>query len=361
VVGNLKGIVCNNGMERLIIDNRARALWEEYERRAEAILARFRHEFTACCFDYEHPRRLQRHTPKRLKSDYPVRCSYLSWGNPENPLVICIGGIVNFAMRFCFLADRLREHFHVVCPDLVGRGLSGWLADGHDYTMETYIEQVRQLLCHLKRRKVIFIGTSLGGSIGIEYCARYPKQVQRLILNDVGPYIPAKRRKRRAETLVRHYAFRTPADLSGKVGVAQINEGPIPEEVRILNTYCQTKWSDSELARVYRHDIRALLTYQREAGNSFVQWEAWDRVDCPVLLIHGMLSDSLLEKTVSRMRKMGRVDIMHVPGTGHAPSLSDMNRIRFIREWLLSRPGRPVEWSALHEGWGERHYSQMPS
>lgn len=336
-------------MERELIHNQARMIWDAYERRIESLMEPLRQNFTECCFDYQHPMRLQRHTPQRFKVGYPVRCSFLSYGNPEKPLVICIGGIVNTSMRFCHVANVILENFHVVCPDFVGRGLSGWLADGHDYNMDTYIEQIRQLLRYLNRRKVIFIGSSQGGSLAIEYCARHPKQVQRLILNDVGPYIPSKRRKRRAETLARHYVFRTPDDLSRKVGAAQKNDGPVPEEVRMLNAYSQTRWSDSEIARVYRHDIRVLLNYQVEAQTSLVQWDAWARLDCPVLLIHGMLSDALLQKTVNRMKKYEKIDIMYVPETGHTPALSDSNQIWFINKWLLSEPGKRFEWSVLNE------------
>jgi len=328
----------------------ARRLWDEYDRKAAEILARHARLFTQRCFDYSHPRRLQRQTPRRFRSDYPVRCSYLSWGSPEKPLVVCIGGIVNTAFRFCSLAEKLSEHFHVVGPDWVGRGFSGWLTDEHDYLIETYVEQIRQLLRHLRRRRVIFIGSSLGGSVAIEYCARYPGQVQCLILNDVGPHIPAKRRKRRAETLARHYVFHSPDELARRVGAAQKNDGFVAEEIRLLNTYCQTVWSDVEMGRIYRHDIRALRAYQQQAQRSLVQWDAWSAVDCPVLLVHGMLSDALLPRTIDRMRTKPCLEIMHVPDCGHTPSLSEPNQIWFINAWLLRTLNGGGEWSVISRG-----------
>jgi pimeloyl-ACP methyl ester carboxylesterase len=114
---------------------------------------------------------------------------------------------------------------------------------------------------------VILLGSSLGGSAAIELAARHPKMVSRLILNDIGPYIPKKRRKRRSQTLARHYVFRDPADLLRKIGASQKNDGPISDDIRFNVTFHQTKWSDEEGGRVYRHDVRALQAFlARRAG-----------------------------------------------------------------------------------------------
>lgn len=328
----------------------ARAAWQEYELKANALLARHTPQMAYCCFAYEHLTKLQRHTPIRFKKQYSVPCSYISWGNPENPLVICIGGIVNTSIRFTPLAEALMGRFHVVSTDWVGRGQSGWLADERDYTMGTYVEQIRQLVRHLGRNKVIFVGSSLGGSVAMTYTARYPRQVQRLVLNDVGPFIPAARRKRRAQTLARHYVFRSPDELSRKVGAAQKNDGPVSEEVRLLNAYAQTVWSESEMGRIYRHDPRAMRTYEQEARKSLVLWHEWSRIHCPVLLLHGMISDALLPHTVKRMKQRSTVEVMHVPETGHTPSLSDPNQIWFIKEWLEDSGGLCREWSVINSG-----------
>ena len=313
---------------------------------AKRVIARFDHQFDLKHFDYLHPTRLQRCHP-RFRKPYPVKVAYTEWGDPVNPIVVCLGGVANTAMRFNYLAADLEHRYRVVSMDWVGRGRSGWMADERDYSLGTYVEQVRQLIDHLGGGPVILLGSSMGGSVGIELAARYPKMVKRLILNDIGPYIPVGRRRRRSQTLARHYVFRDPADLLRKIGASQKNDGPISDDIRFNVTFHQTRWSDEEGGRVYRHDVRALQAYRHDAAHSLDQWNLWKKVRCPVLLIHGMLSDALLAPTIKRMQQNPRVKVMHVPDTGHTPVLSDRNQNWFINQWLLEEMDAS-EWSVLH-------------
>ncbi len=331
------------------IPGRRRVLhdWDEYMALAKRIIARFDHQFDLRHFDYRHPVRLQR-CALRFRKPYPVKVAYTEWGDdPSSPIVVCVGGVANTAMRFNYLAADLESHFRVVCMDWVGRGRSGWMSDETDYSLSTYVEQLKQQIEHLGGGPVILLGSSLGGSAALELAARYPKMVSRLILNDIGPYIPKKRRKRRSQTLARHYVFRDPADLLRKIGASQKNDGPISDDIRFNVTFHQTKWSDEEGGRVYRHDTRALQAYRADAQESLDQWRFWKRIRCPVLLIHGMLSDALLPPTIKRMQRAKGVTVMHVPDTGHTPVLSDRNQNWFIHEWLMDRTDSR-QWSVLH-------------
>jgi pimeloyl-ACP methyl ester carboxylesterase len=330
------------------IPGRRRVLhsWDEYMSLAKRIIERFDQKFDLRHFDYLHPVRLQKSAP-RFRKPYPVKVAFTDWGDVSNPIVVCCGGVANTAMRFNYLASDLEPHFRVICMDWVGRGRSGWMADQRDYSLATYVEQLRQMIDHVGGGPVILLGSSLGGSAAIELTARHPEMVSRLILNDIGPYIPKKRRQRRSQTLARHYVFRDPADLLRKIGASQKNDGPISDDIRFNVTFHQTRWSDEEGGRVYRHDVRALQAFRTDAQESLDQWSLWRKVKCPVLLIHGMLSDALLPPTIKRMKENSKVTVMHVPDTGHTPVLSDRNQNWFIHEWLqdhtLSR-----EWSVLH-------------
>ncbi len=152
---------------------------------------------------------------------------------PLRPLLICLGGVANTAMRFSFLAADLADEFQVICMDWLGRGHSGWLADDSEYTRATYVEQLRQLLAHLDpQRPVHLLGSSMGGSVAMALAARSPRLVEKLVLNDVGPGIPPARRRRRADTLARYYVFRSPEDIARRVGASQKNDGPVSDEIR---------------------------------------------------------------------------------------------------------------------------------
>ena len=329
--------------------------WREYIAVASEVVGRFHGQFRLRHFDYEHPTRLQHGTVRRLKKPYTTNVTYAEWGPADAPVVICCGGVASVAMRFNYLASDLSDSFRLICVDWVGRGKSGWLACESDYSLETYAEQLRQLIVHLGGGPVTVLGSSLGGSAAIEVAAKHPKLIDRLILNDVGPHIPARRRRRRAETLARHYVFRDPAELLRRVGASNKNDGPVSDDIRFNLTFHQTRWSEEEGGRVYRHDVRALQAYRRDAQKSLQQWPQWKKVNCPVLLIHGMQSDALFESTIQRMARGKRLTLMRLPDTGHAPLLADRNQIHFLRDWLLGSPLAEGEWTVLHAPDRQRH------
>ena len=322
--------------------------WDQYMTLASQVVGRFHGQFQLERFEYVHPESLQADTPRRLRRPYKVSVAYADWGPVDAPVVLCCGGVANVAMRFNYLASDLSDRFRVICMDWVGRGRSGWLADEGDYSLATYAEQLRQMILHLGGRPVAVVGSSMGGSAAIELIAKTPHLVERLILNDVGPHIPARRRKRRAEAIARHYVFHTPAELLRKVGASQKNDGPLADDIRFSLTFHQTRWSDDESGRIYRHDVRALQAYRRDAQHSLHQWTQWKHVHCPLLLVHGLLSDALLPPTIERMRRGKAITVMHVPDTGHTPLLADRHQTAFIRDWLLGLRRAGGEWTVLH-------------
>jgi pimeloyl-ACP methyl ester carboxylesterase len=310
--------------------------WNEYLAVASQVVGRFRGQYKLGHFDYVHPTRLQPGTTRRLKKPYHVSVAYAEWGPADAPVIICCGGVASVAMRFNYLASDLADRFRLICVDWVGRGRSGWLAAEGDYSLATYAEQLRQLIVHLGGKPVTVVGSSLGGSATIELASKHPKLIERLILNDVGPHIPARRRRRRADTLARHYVFRDPSDMLRRIGASQKNDGPVSDDIRFNLTFHQTRWSDEENGRIYRHDVRALQAYRRDAQHSL-----------------------LFEATIRRMSRGKNVALMHLPDTGHAPLLADRNQIHFIRQWLCEPQHTDGQWSVLHAASRDR-YAETP-
>lgn len=157
-------------------------------------------------------------------------------GDLDAPVLVCAGGILNTARRWDYLAATLSGRFRVVCLDWPGRGLSAWMPTQGDYSLETNVEVLLQLLDHLDADRASLIGSSLGGSVGMALAARHPDRVERLVLNDIGPYMPAENRLRRAQAVARHYVFGRPAGLFRRLGVSARNEGPVTEDELLHNT-----------------------------------------------------------------------------------------------------------------------------
>lgn len=321
--------------------------WREQERVFREVAARYLGSFTTESFKYRHPPELQARAPERFRKPYKVDVRYLVWGRPGLPLLVCLGGVANVAHRFDELAFALQSGIRVACPDWVGRGESGWLHCEGDYHLQTYIEQVRQFLDHLGHDPVTLLGSSMGGSVAIALAAELPRRVERLILNDTGPRFLPERRVRRAETLSRYYVFRSPHDIVRRIGAAQKNDGPVTPEMRIYSAYHQTEWCEREGGRIYRHDLRAMQAYRRDAAAGLDQWDQWSRIDCPVLLIHGEESDVLDTATVERMLQKPQVSLFTVAATGHTPMLVDPGHIEAIRTWLQATASRDRTEAAL--------------
>jgi len=309
--------------------------WEEYELLVQRTLTPFDGRYELRSFAYRHPVRLQEHWPAHQRKETSVQLAYTQWGDPDAPLLICLGGIANTARRWDYLALDLSDQFNVICFDWPGRGMSGWLAKEGDYSLDTNVETLAQLLDHLDQPSATIIGSSLGGSTAMAFAARHPGRVEKLVLNDIGPYMPAERRQRRAQAVAHHYIFKRPSDLFRRLGASAKNDGPVTEDELLHNTYFQTQWSAEHGGRVYRHDPRALQAYAADATGSIDQWDDWRTLDLPILVIHGLLSDALLLETVQQMLEKPGVAAMHVPETGHTPALSDAYQIHFVRSWLL--------------------------
>ena len=118
--------------------------------------------------------------------------NYYQWGAPDNPRVlICVHGLTRNGRDFDWLAERLAAHYRVICPDVVGRGLSSHLHDPAGYVIAQYVADMVTLIARLQVEQVDWLGTSMGGLIGMALAAQQGTPVRRLILNDIGPFLDA--------------------------------------------------------------------------------------------------------------------------------------------------------------------------
>ncbi len=307
--------------------------WEQYEILVRSMRQSIRGWPALKRFTYRHPIELQADAFS-VGKEYTVPIAYSDLEGDGLPLV-AIGGLINVAQRFDFLAMDIAPEIRAIGLDLSGRGHSGWMMEISDYTIETYIEQLRQFLDYMEFKSCALLGSSLGGSTAIAFAARYPHRVSRIVLNDSTPYIPQERRKRRAAAVARHYVFNSPEQLFRRTGIATKHKGPVTDAAALHYADSVTRWSDNENGRIYRHDLRALLAYRAQANQSLDIWDQWEQVRCPILLLHGAESDATLPESIDRMRYNKSLSVIHVHKTGHTPSLSDGILNEHIVQWLL--------------------------
>jgi pimeloyl-ACP methyl ester carboxylesterase len=272
------------------------------------------------------------------------RMAYWEWGDPANPRVlVCVHGLSRQGRDFDTLAQSLMDDYRVVCPDVVGRGQSDWLADPSGYQIPAYLADMVTLLARLRAQELHWVGTSMGGLIGLGLASMANSPVRKLVLNDVGPTIQADALQRIGTYLgapLRWASLDEAADymLSISAGFGQHSRE------RWLNlTRPMLKPAEGDAGGFRPHydpaiavPFRAMTPEMAQAGEALL-WQAYDAIRCPTLLLRGVDSDLLARDTAKAMSGRGPKARLHeFAAVGHAPMLVDAEQIDVVREFLLS-------------------------
>ena len=261
--------------------------------------------------------------------------AYTEWGAPDRPALVCVHGMTRNARDFDMLAAALEGSWRVVCPDVAGRGSSDWLPDHHDYGYPQYLADMTALIARLDVESVDWVGTSMGGLIGMMLAAQPNTPVRRLVINDIGPFIPKAFLARLREYVGK--APRFPDRNALEAYLRQVHEtfGPLEgSQWRHLAEHSARPLADGGFGLAYDPAIGRAAFADDEPAD-FDAWDVWDRVACPVLVLRGARSDLLLPETVQQMTQRGPgCDVKEIAGCGHAPALMDAAQIALIRNWL---------------------------
>jgi pimeloyl-ACP methyl ester carboxylesterase len=267
------------------------------------------------------------------------RLSYLEAGARDNPrLVLCVHGLTRNGLDFEPLASALAGRARVVCPDVAGRGDSDPLADPAAYQIATYADDMLRLLDHLGAPQVDWVGTSMGGLIGMAVAASEDaatrRRVRRLVLNDIGPLVPKAALMRIGEYVSRAWRFR---DLDAAEAHVRAAYAPFAlaseEDWRRLTEISVRPAGDGGL--VPNYDPAIGLAYRAREVADAEMWPLWDAIECPVLVLRGSDSDVLLAETAAEMTRRGPgAELVAFAGVGHAPALFEAAQIEVVAQWL---------------------------
>jgi pimeloyl-ACP methyl ester carboxylesterase len=293
------------------------------------------------------------------------RIAYTDWGGASNShVVLCMHGLTRNSRDFDWLARALQRDYRVVCMDVAGRGESDWLQHKEDYTFRQYQTDAAALIARVTAFErgrlagwfgagssageagVDWIGTSMGGLIGTLLAAQPRSPINRLVLNDVGPFISWASLMRIKGYMMTRAAYPTLEAAQGVLRQACASWGPMSDDQwRHFARYsirqteegfaftCDpriadaTSWGFSPDARVGNRNLLGLEL-----------WSVWEQVRCPVLILRGEDSEVLLAETVRRMLdREARTEVVEFAGVGHAPALMSREQIETIRAFLRSR------------------------
>ncbi len=266
------------------------------------------------------------------------RLSYLEWGDAANPRVlVCVHGLTRCARDFDPLAAALADRYRVVCPDMPGRGESGWLANPMEYATATYVNDAVTLVARLGVDAVDWVGTSMGGLIGMALAALAGNPIRRMVLNEAGPVVAAAALERIGTYVGKAPDFPSLEAAERYVRAVSAPFGPHSDaQWRFLTEHVVRRKPDGGY-RVH-YDPAIAVPFDAAAPHKDIElWPVWEAIRCPTLVIRGERSDLLARETVARMRTSGpRAQAVEIAGVGHAPTLMQPDQIGIVRDFLSS-------------------------
>ncbi len=267
------------------------------------------------------------------------RMHYQTWGDAAKPALFCVHGLTRNSHDFDLITEALSKDYFVICPDIAGRGESEYLADVSNYNYVAYMSDCIALAGHLGIQQCDWIGTSMGGIIGMMTAALNPQFIRKLVINDIGFIVPSAALK-----AICDYAANPPRFTSREEGESYLRE--IQSGFGIDDPALWQRFFDSSLIEDggewrLNYDPNILEPVRRETDDfKTIQdidlTELWQPVACPILLLRGADSEILPVETAAMMRQdKAKLDFIEVPNCGHAPHLMNDEQIGWVKEWLL--------------------------
>jgi pimeloyl-ACP methyl ester carboxylesterase len=282
--------------------------------------------------------------------------AYWEWnatGNPAHPhVVVCVHGLSRQGRDFDTLARALSPHARVICPDVVGRGQSDWLADPTSYQIPQYAADMLALLAQLQEQGPIttldWVGTSMGGLIGMGIAGQpglpLPVPVRRLVLNDVGPSIQWEALERIGLYLGQPGRFESLQQAADAMWAVSTSFGPhTPAQWLELSRAMVRPLPDGAFTLHYDPAIAVpfkALNREAAAAGEAMLWQLYDQITAQTLLLRGAQSDLLSRETAQAMSQRGpRVRTVEWEGVGHAPTLVSPDQVQVVTDFLLAQQG----------------------
>jgi pimeloyl-ACP methyl ester carboxylesterase len=267
--------------------------------------------------------------------------AYVEWGDAANPKVlVCVHGLTRCSRDFDFFAQAMADEYRVICPDVVGRGRSDWLRNKSLYALPQYCADMTTLLAKLNAEAVHWVGTSMGGLIGMALASQPETPIARLVLNDVGPVITAASLERIGTYLGQAPRFDSIEQAEAFVRFVSATFGSLSDEQwRHLTLHTTRTAADGKVEFAYDPGIAQAFrdAFATSGGKDLEIWPMYDAIACPILLLRGATSDLLPHDAALQMCQRGpRAKLIEVPGVGHAPMLMDTAQAAPVREFLLA-------------------------
>lgn len=283
------------------------------------------------------------------------RMAYWQWGAVDSPhVVVCAHGLTRQGRDFDVLARALCAaapgRLRVVCPDVVGRGKSDWLKYPMDYQVPNYVADMLVLLAQLQPKTLDWVGTSMGGLIGMVISGQpdlpLPAPVRRLVLNDVGPVIEWRAIQRIGQYLGNTGHFDTVQQATDAMWAVSTSFGPhTPEQWLALSMPMLKALPNTVTGESGGYSLNydpglavpfAATTEESAKQGEVLLWALYDNIKAQTLITRGAESDLLSVATASAMTQRGpKARLVEFAGVGHAPTFVARDQVDTVVDFLL--------------------------
>lgn len=257
------------------------------------------------------------------------------WGSQKNPALVMWHGLARTGRDFDEVAEALSDSYFVICPDTLGRGLSSWAKDfTQDYSYRSFGQIALAILDHYGIENLRWIGTSMGGLIGVTLAAGALKgRITHLVINDVGPDIPAAGTGRIADYVGNPPVYDTVEEMETWL---RRNYAPFGKNTDAFwRRMVDTSVRRNDAGRVTVHYDPAIVSQFTHHKQDLDVWDAYDQIEAKTLLIRGEASDVLPVSIAEEMTRRGpRPQLVVMPDCGHAPTLASPHEVQLLREFL---------------------------
>ncbi|MCC2624884.1 MAG: hypothetical protein K0R14_757 [Burkholderiales bacterium] len=267
------------------------------------------------------------------------RMAYTAWGKQVigGKTLICVHGLNRNSRDFDFVAQHfVQMGYYVIAPDIVGRGNSDYLRNWAGYNIPFYVNDVMLLIKTLKLENIDYIGTSMGGIIGMSIALLPSHPLNKLVLNDIGAEVEFAGLARIGEYSSVQHEFDSYEEAKKSLMDTSLDFAIPPEleDFYILTSYQKNARGRYELKR--DQNISKAANPSILKNKNMQLWEYWEKIDIEALIIHGVRSDLLLASTVDRMKQINpKAQSVTIQNAGHAPYLYSEYHMQIIQDFLL--------------------------
>ena len=268
------------------------------------------------------------------------RINYLEWGKEDaanKRTLLCVHGITRNARDFDYFAQKLCHDYRIICPDVVGRGDSDYLTTEEGYNYLQYNADMNTVLARLNVTEVDWIGTSMGGIMGMVLAALPQSPIRRLVVNDIGPEVPREALNSIAQYIGLNEDFENTKQAEEYFRTIYSEFAPMSDEDWEHLTKYSTRRSRTGRIRI-KADPRIGDAFRDSiAYYNSDMWDVWERIPCPVLVLRGKNSTFLTQEIAEKMLAIGpKTTLVELDDVGHTPTLRDDDQVNIIKKWLYA-------------------------